>query len=316
MPTGRDIAFDLPLSNLAVRAFQPEPTALEQLFPVVNVDRQFGNYYVIDRDSWLLVPNTRRAPKNSARRIDWRISSEQYFCHNYALAGEMAKEDLANEDRAVRLRENTTLNVVQALRRDLRLRIANLVTSGSNVGSYVSLGAAAKWNNYTASDPIADVTTAHAFIRQRTGFEANTLVLDADTYEVVRRHPVLLDMFKYTNGGVLDDAALKNAFRVQNILRVVGNVNRAPEGATASLTNIFGDNALLAYVSPDAPDLMTATFGLAFRWRGPEDEPAYFQVRTYDDPDPSRKVSIVEVGYYQDERIVARDLAYLIADTL
>ena len=40
------------------------------------------------------------------------------------------------------------------------------------------------------------------------------------------------------------------------------------------------------------------------------------QASVYMDPDPGKKSEIVEVGYYQDEKIVARDLAYLIGATL
>jgi hypothetical protein len=36
-----------------------------------------------------------------------------------------------------------------------------------------------------------------------TGLVANTAVMDWDTLQVLRRHPVLLDMYKYTSGVLL-----------------------------------------------------------------------------------------------------------------
>lgn len=314
--SGRDIHIDTPLSNIAIKAFAgAEGYIGPRLFNMVPVGKQSDRYYVIDRDSWLLIPNTRRAPKTAPKRIEWKVSSNGYFADNHALVGEIAKEDLANEDQAIRLRENTAQNVTEGLLRGLEDRIAQQVTSVSNVGSGVILSGANKWSDYVSSDPVADVTTGHAFIRKRTGYTANTLAIDADTYEIVRRHPVLLDMFKYTQGGLLGDAEIKSVFKVQNILIGGGIKNVANEGATGSVVNIWGNNALLAYVAPMALGPQTATFGIAFRWT-PNGIPAPMQVFRYDDPDPGKKIEDVEVGYYQDEKIVATDLGYLINATL
>jgi hypothetical protein len=312
---GRDAHHDAPLTNVAIKAFAGgEGYVGQSLFPTVPVGKQSDRYFVIDKDSWILVPKTFRAPKTSPRRIEWKVSSDAYFCDNFALAGDNAKEDLANADIALALRENTTMVVTEGLLRDLEVRIANLVTSISNVGSGVALTGAAKWGDYVSSDPIADVTTAHAFIRQRTGLLANTLVMDEDTYQVVRRHPVLLDMFKYTSGGLLTDDQIRNVFKVGTLLTAQGIKNNAAEGATASIVNIWGNVALLARIEPGVT-LKTATFGLAYRWQ-PADIPGPMQVLRYDDPDPGKKAETIEVGYYQDEKIVARDLAYVIKDTL
>jgi hypothetical protein len=314
--TGRDVHHDVPLANLAIAAFQStEAFVGPRLFPAIDVAHETDRYYVIDRDSWLLVPQTVRARKTAPRRIEWRVSSDAYVVKNYALAGEIAKEDLANADAALRVRENTTRFVAEALLRDLEVRLANLVTSGSNVGSYVALSGAAKWSDFVNSDPIADVSTGHAFVENQTGLHANTLVVDKDTYRILRRHPAVLDLTKRVKAGFARDEDLQDAFEVDRIWVARGIANKAPEAATASIVNIWGNNALLAYVAPEAVGLQTATLGLAFRWR-PEGIPAPMQVVRYDDPDPGKKVEVLEVGYYQDERIVAKNLGYLIASTL
>lgn len=311
---GRDAHLDVPLQNIAIKAFQGADFVGPRLFPVVGVGKQSDKYYILDPDSWLLVPSTLRAPKTAPRRMEFKISSDSYFANNYALAGELAKEDLANADAALRLRENTAAVVTEGLLRDLEVRIVNKVTSITNLGSGVSLSGTAKWSDYLNSDPVADVTTGQAFIRQKTGLEANTLVCDPDTYAIARRHPLLLDMFKYTAGGLVSDEQLRSVFGVANLWVARGIKNAALEAATASVVNIWGNNALLCRVVPGTT-LQTATFGLAMRWE-PEGIPGPMQAYRYDDPDPGRKVEIVEVGYYEDEKIVAKNLAYLIGSTL
>ena len=315
MPTGRAIHIDTPLSNLAIKAFQGSGNFIAQmLFPIVPVGKQSDKYYTIDKDSWLLMPNTRRAPKTSPRRIEFKVSSDSFYADNYALAGENSLEDLDNADNAVQLRQNTVNVVTDGLLRDYEDRVARAVTSGTNLGSYVSLAGINKWSNFVNSDPLSDVTTARAFIRQRTGLDANTMVIDNDTAAVIRRHPALLELYKYTSGGQITMQQLKDAFDVQTILMGEGIKNMAKEGATASIVNIWGNNVILAHVEK-AISLQTATFGLSFRWT-PSGIPAPMQVSRYNDPDPGKKVEVIETGYYQDEKIVASALAYGILSTL
>lgn len=315
----RDVYVDVPLSNFAVRAFTQGNFVAPLLFPVVPVEKQSGMYPVITAADWSRLPqSTTRAPKTAPRRVQFGVSSDQYNCINYALAGDNSVEDLSNAIRALRLRQNTARFVLNQLMGDMEVRVANKVTSISNIGSGVVLASGSRWNNYANSDPIADISTGHAFIRSRTGLRPNTLLLDYDTHRIVRRHPVILDMYKYTEGGFATIDQLKEAFDVKEIIIADAIRETSKEGTAASgtsLANIWGNVALLSYVDRSATSEETATFGLGFRWQ-PEGAPAAMEARRYMDPDPGKKCEIVEVGYYQDEKITARDLAYLVGSTI
>ena len=321
-PVGGDAHFDVPLSNLAVSAFDVQSVDFvgDALFPEVPVGKQSDKYYVISKDGFLRVPDTYRAPRTRARRVEFEISSNAYFAHNYALAAENAMEDLENADLAVNLRQNSSLLVVTGLRRDQEARLANLCTSVSNLGSGALLSGATAWSDGT-SDPLGAINTAHAFIRQRTGLVPNVAVIDYDTTMILRRHPQLLDLYKFTSGGELTDAQLGQILKVPRVL--VGKGVRenqlegtAPGPAATSMTNIWGNNCLFAHVSPTPTGLQTQTFGLRFRWRNPI-YPGEFGVQTkVENGAGERKVEVLEAGYFQDEKIVATDLAYLIGTTL
>lgn len=315
MPTasGRDVHHDTPLARLAIKAFEGAPGfAAQRLFPVVNVSKQSDRYYIIEKDAWTRRENARRAPGTPANRIEFSVSSNGYFADNYALAHEIPIEDLANSDDAIQLRQSAVNNLVESLLRDLEVRVANLVTSISNVGSGVSLTGASAWTATQSADIVSQIQTAHAFISQATGFRANTLVLDRDSYELARVNQRLLNNFRYTDGGMLSDQALRTIFGVDRIVVSDAVYNTAQEGKSASMSRIFGSNALLCYVNPNAVGRMTATFGLAFRWR-PAGAAAPFQVtRSTENQAGSKHVEVIEVGYYQDEKIVAPELAYLI----
>lgn len=314
--TGRDVHIDTPLSNIAVEAWKTGTFVAERLFPTVPVQKQSDGYYIITKNTWLRTPSsTLRAPKTAPRRIEFDTSTDTYFADNYALVGENALEALANADSPILLRARTARLVVESLMRDKENRVAQQVTSITNIGSGVLLTGTSKWSDYMNSDPVADVTTGHAFIRSNTGVVPNTLLLDWDTSQIVRRHPVLLDMYKYTQGGLLNDAELMEVFKVKQLLISDAIRNAANEGGTASIVNIWGNNALLCYIDQTPPGLQTCTFGLSFNWASPE-LPAPMVARVYNDPDPGKKVELTEVGYYVDEKIVAQQLAYLVGNTL
>ena len=312
--SGKGVHHDVPLSNIAIKAFQTRGQYIaEQLMPVIEVDKQTNRYYTFDKASALTVENTVRAPKTEANIVSFKVSSDSYTCDNHALRGSNALEDLSNADKALRLRTNTTNNVVDKLLRAYEVRVANQTTSGTNLGSYVALSGGNKYSDDVNSNPIADVTTGHAFIRQQTGLVANTAVIDLDTLAILRVHPLMLEKYKYTKGGLLTMEDIKDAFSVDTILKAGGVKNNANEGQTASITNIWGNSILLAHIEQGV-SLETATFGISMRWQ-PAGITKAFQTMRYLGT-PSEKAEYVEVGYYQDEKIVSTDLIYGILTTL
>lgn len=308
---------DRALSNIAVQAFEAEGSDFiaPMLFPAVPVEKQSDGYYVIDPASWLRVENTRRSPKAPANAGEWKVSTATYFAQNWAFRTDHALETLSNADAALRIRQGSTEYVVSMLKRDMEVRVANQVTSISNVGSGVILSGNSLWSDFVNSDPISDVKTGHAFIENNTGLSANTAAMDKDTYRMLKIHPVIRDYAKQTIPGPVPDTVLKELFEVENLWVAKGIRNTANEGATATFSNIWGNNFLLARIDRRPVSLKTATLGLGMRWQ-PEGFPAGMAVERYRDGDPSTKKEWIESQFFQDEKIVASDLGYLISTTL
>jgi hypothetical protein len=316
-PVGGDGHVDGPLSNFAVAAFRSGGEGLigNQIFPEVPVGKQSDKYYTIDKDAFMRVPDTRRAPKTRARRVEFRVSSDAYFADNFALSGENALEDLSNADEPIQMRRNTTKVVGDGLLLDQEVRIANLITSIDNIGSGVALTGTDKWGDAVSSDPISDVTTGHAFIRENTGLIANTAIMDWDTWKVLKRHPVLLDRFKYTSGGELSMEQISSLFDVSRILIGQAIKNTAIEGGTFASSNVWGNNCILAHLEQSTA-LETVTVGVRMRWR-PAGFPAPMAVYSNMEKGAgTRWVEVIESQYFQDEKIVAPQLAYAITGTL
>lgn len=312
---------DRALTNLAIKGFSGAASNIVDLvLPIVAVGAQSDVYYKLDADNWLRTRSTLRAPLAPANLADWQVTSEQYYAPNYSFGTMLAKETLSNADIAVQARENSTTFVLEALARDREVRGATLLTTSGNLGGTTALvsshatdGGLFAWTNANSSNPLTTITSAHARIQANTGLIANTLIVNWDTWQMLRQNVKLFDITKYTQTGLIPGDVLQATFGVQRILIGTGIKNNAVEGATASLTNIWGNNAILAYISPSV-GLQTTTVGLQFRWQ-PEGFPGPMAIERFDHHDRTRRAEIIHGTYFSDEKIVAKDLGYLIANT-
>lgn len=319
--TAEDVHIDAPLSALGVRAFNDAVDLVaSSLFPVIGVDSRSDKYYVIPKANWLRIPNTKRAPGTRPRVVDYSVSSDSYYCDNWALEAETPLEALANADRAIKIRQGKTRFLVGGLQRDMENRAATLVNT-ANVGasaSFTLANSVFKVSNLSG-DVISAVDSAHAYIQNNTGVVANTMVLDWNVFSLLRRNALILDMYKYTRGSTLKAEELAAVFRVERLLVSKGVKNTAPESvipSSVSMSSIWGDKILLAYVDPQAASAENSevmTYGLGFRWTDPE-LGTPFAVQRWVDSHKSKKLEYLAADYYQTEKVIAPELGYLMVN--
>ena len=312
MPTGRAVHIDSAMSNLLVASFETAGDFVAgRLLPPIAVGKQSDRYYTLKKEAWLALPDTRRAPKTRANRVEFDISSDSYYANNYALAAEIPLEDLANADASLNLRASNTQLLSSQLLRDWEARAAALVKA--NVSTTARYTGGESWDAVGSADILDQVAAGHDHIFKNTGLRANTLLHDYRSYMFPTRNLRAFERLKFRADGsaMLEDAQLKEIFMVDNLWVARSQKNNANIGQPSSITSIWGPIALLARVE-NAVSLMTATFGLSMRWTSPELGVPLAVETGREDGAGSRKVEVLEAGYYQDEKIVAPDLAYAI----
>lgn len=312
MPTGRQVHIDSAMSNLMVATFNTAGDFVaSRLFPPVTVGKRSDKYYTLKKEAWLQLPDSHRAPKARANRVEFDISSDAYYCMNFALAAEIPVEDLANQDNALNLRASNTQLISTQLLRGLEARAAAKVKA--NVSTTVLQTGANAWDAVSSADIVTQIHDAHQSIYNNTGLRANTLVLDYQSYMYAKRNKLAFALTQYRSVGpsILEDAQLKEMFMVDNLWVAQSQKNNANMAQTASITSIWGPAALLCRVEP-AVSLQTATYGLGMRWTDPELGIAMAVTTGREDEPGSRHVEILEAGYYQDEKVISSDLAFLI----
>jgi len=307
--TSHDLHIDTPLSEMAL-GYRPEGMIADTIFPVVNVQKQSDMYVIWSRADRLRLHDTKRAPGTEAKKIEENVSSGTYFAKNYALKNAIPLEDFKNADPIFvdNLNNGKTELVMDALMLDWEARVANQVTSGTNVGSYAACGS--EWNDGGAgSDPVGDVHVAIENVQFATGVRPNRLTFGLRAWQVFRRNPDVTNIIFGNNngGGYPSTAQVANLFDIEEVSVGGAFQNTAGEGLGENLSAIWDDHLLVHY-SPKTPTKERPSFAYAFRWV--QAGLPNFQVERHP-YDSKKKASEIEVGYYQDEVVTGADYGFL-----
>jgi len=309
--TGRDIHVDVPLSNVAID-YTPTGFIAESVMPIVSVAKQSDRMVVFDRAEIFRTEEDRRAPGTEANKIRRSVSSLTYFADNYALKHGVTIEDRENADPIYRqkLYNEAGEYVSGKLKMNWEKRVVNLVTSGSNVGSFSAVGSA--WTDATNSDPLADVNQGIDIVYDSTGTRPNKIVFGELAWRNFRRSDIVRNLIFGTNngGGFANLDGVRALLDIETILVGAAYSNDAAEGQAEDLNQLWGDNVLV-YFTPNAPSINEPSFAYSHRWTLPAIPNMQAERHPYDS---KTKTEEVEVGYYQDEKIVGADYAYLITN--
>lgn len=308
-PTRGMIHLDTPLSEIAV-AYVPEEENFiaSTIFPSVPVDKQSDKYYIWTKGFWLRNSVEKRTPGDTYPEGRLQLSNDEYYCELYHLGFPIPDEDRQNADPAVELE----ISGAEWLKTQFMLN-REIVTAGiafsTNWGTTVT-GAVdfVQWDDYDDSNPISDVNTGKQTIQKATGKKANTLVIGKEVFDVLAEHPLLLDKFKHTSPGILDEEEVRRALKVDRLIVGESVYESSAEGASsATRSYIWGKKALLIHV-PASPGRRVASAGYSFEWR--IEGAGGLTVAIENIREDNRSRDFLQGRYAFDSKIVGSDLGY------
>lgn len=310
--TKDNVHIDMLLSNLAIN-YRPNNMIADMISPIVPVGKQSNYYTIFSRADILRVEDTKRSPGTEANKVTQDVSCARYYADNYALKDNVNIEDKANADPIMlsKLYGNKTKYVTNKLFLDWESRVANQVTSGTNVGSYAAVSSA--WSDNTNSTPLADINAALDNVQDSTGIRPNRIVFGDLAWRHFRRNTAIRDLIMGTNngGGYANVAQVKELLEVETILVGGAYINTANEAQAESISQVWADNVLV-YYGTNAPSIDDPSFMYAFRWNAPGLPNMQVERHPFDSKTKSEEV---EVGYYQDEVVTGADYGFLISAT-
>jgi hypothetical protein len=281
-PTQSDLHVNQPLTNVSVAYMQDTATFIaDKIFPRVPVQKQSDLYWRYSKSDWRRTDVQKRAPGTESPGIGYRVDTDTYYAHVYAVHKDIDDQVRANADSNWSLDKDSTKFVTNQLllKRDLDWNNTYFKTG---VWASDRTGVAAsptgtqflQWND-AASDPIVQMADLQTEFVLQAGRKANTLVLGAQTITQLKNHPDIIDRIKYTQRGVVTTDLLASLFDVEKILvsyasyTGVEEYNDADVQDTAATYSFMSNSkgALLCY-TPSTPSLMTPAAGYIFTWNG------------------------------------------------
>ncbi|NWO05372.1 MAG: major capsid protein [Alteromonadaceae bacterium] len=273
------------MTNKAVRVIDPILTTHAQgyrqqemvgsaLFPRVPVGVSGGQVLEFGKEAFRLY-NARRAPGANTKRIDFGYLGKPFALVQDALEGKLPIEHIRNANQVpnIQLGQRSVNTVMRSLMLALEVEQAGIARNPNNYDTDHKVDlSAAKWSS-ESGDPAKDVRAGREAIRETIGVYPNTLLISAKAFSAASENPKVLERFKYTSS---DSVTAEMLARLMDVDRVV--VGKAVSAdAQGNFSDVWGADAVLAYVAPEATSIEEPSFGYTYTLEGhPLVEQAYY----------------------------------------
>lgn len=268
MPLVSEVLFDELLTGISLQ-YQPAQGGYlaDIVGPPVPVRLESASYWKYDL-SRFDTPEAKRAPRSEYNRVEWSVTRDSYTAEEYGL--EIPIDDRERENAVAPLDPDmdSTEIVTDMVLNNREKRWADLVTDTAVITQNTTLSGVDQWSDFTSgsSDPIGVAATARNTVFAATGYRPNVLLLGNNVFEKLIQHPAILERIQFSERAIVTRQILAALFQVDEV--VIGGVLRRSSvaGATDTLTDVWGNNALFFY-SERRPSLKRASFAYTMRQR-------------------------------------------------
>lgn len=305
------VHIDKLLTNFALN-YQPSGFIAQDVLTMVPVEHETDMYDTWEQADTFRAEDATREKGGLANAVTVRVSSDNYRVRNYELRTQVFAEDRANADpsRRAMYEQGRVALTLNKLLMGWEARQASLLFTSGNVGSNAAVSSV--WTDASNSDPVGDINTAIDNVYYATGYRPNTILMGPKVWDAVMRHNNVIDKAanpNITGGGVFPTRQMvANLFEVNELLVGRAIQNTAPNDLAQTLFPVWSNHCLVYYKSPGV-STTEPTFGATFDWvTAPT--PRLSAVRHA--PDTLRKSQDITTGMYQDEKVTAPNLGFIL----
>lgn len=296
------------LTGMASRYMVGLPTVGLKIAPVLNTPLHASAFYIYDRSNYTDIPtDISRAPSTGFKRLQSRLSDDTFLAKDYGIEEPMDEAQIrmfASVFAADRSAMERCVRVV-AVNHDIRVRnIARAVTQTASPST--------KWGASSGTTIVADIEAGKNVIRGQIGVVPNLLTLPYNVYRKLVQSPEMKSYYANSDG-ILTKAQIEAVLELE--IAVSGDlINTAQEGQTATLGDIWSNEAFLSFSQP-GDDIKALNFARTFNWTAMEGSgPAGISTFTYDEKNIDSR--IVRARQYTDEKVVASGAGYYFSSVL
>ncbi len=289
-----------------------------KVFPVVEVQKQSGNFGKIPLEQLLKKRETKRAPGGGYSRSEFTFDDAAYACEEHGA------EEPVDDREAEMYAEYFDAEVVSGQRamadvmRNAEKRVADAVFNTTTwTGGSLTTAITHEWDDAANAVPIDNVEAAVQAIYDNSGLWANALIVNRKVFRNLRVCDQIRDRVS-SNGagsselqGLISVQQLAQAFDLEHIIVAGGSENTANEGQSASIGQLWsGEYAMVCKVA-NSNDFREPCIGRTFHW-GADGSTIGGTVESY--RDESVRSDIVRVRHDVDEIVLYPEAGHLLSN--
>lgn len=302
--TGRDLHVDVPLSN-AIINYRTQGLVGENVFPVISVVKQSNMIPEIPLGEFLRSEIAYRAPGTEANKVKFNISTQTYFCKNYALKFPLTVEDRENADEIWQVRQNGAFLITDLIRIQKELRVFNTINSATNVNTVFVCDSA--WND--GGDPVRNLLAVCQRVQDDTGFYPNYALFGREAFRTIRTNSAIRGLLFPHGGGLATTDQVGQIIGVGRVDQAEGYYSTGAENLPVALAPFFDDAVFVCYNPPGQTIGPLPRYCATMRWTVPGVPNMAVEVHPYDSKIKSEEI---EVGVYDDEKVFDKKLGAIL----
>jgi len=308
-PTKADMHVDKLLTNLLI-GYRNKKYVWSDVAPIVNTNgRTSDKYATYPLADWFRKTAEVAAPSGPVPIGGFSVSTDSFTTSLYIQGTTLADEDVANanEIHKTRIRKNKARWCVDRIEMKMEADLADTIDTTGVWGTDNTT--ATDWDDYDNSTPVEDIETARDTIQLNTAEDPNVFLTNRKVWTKLKRNPEILDLLGANERSLATPELLASQFELEKIIIGSALYNSAKEGQTASMSRIWGDNALLLYVT-NTPSEQDPTAVYTFQAQP-------LQIRSWrEDGVNMRKSEVFEATINQGYKVVASDLGYFFSSII
>jgi len=245
----------------------------QQVFPVVEVAKQAGNFGVVPLSQLLQQRDTKRAPGSGYARGSFTFTPATYSTEEHG-----AEEPV--DDREAKMYSDyfvaeqiATLRAFSSVLRNAEKRVADAVFNTTTwTGASLTTAVSTPWSTLSSSTPITNVESAVQKVYDNSGLKANALIVNWKVYRNLRNCTQITDRIAASGAGSAIKASditpqiLAQVFDLDYVIVAGQSRNSATEGQTATPAQIWSSSYAMVCRISNSQDMRDPCIGRTFHW--------------------------------------------------
>lgn len=287
----------------------------QRLFPVIEVEKSFGEYPVFELKELLGDEETLRSADGSYNATSLEGNKDSYRTKEHGLE---ARVDARDDAEYAEWWDAEMMAATITRDRVLRAYEKRCIALAQTVST--STGAGTTWSTKATATPYTNVLTAKIAVRDRTGIWPDSLCLDMEAFLHLRNTNDMLERIfgsvNPENAGTVTAQQLANALDLREVI-VAGSVkNSANEGQAASIASMWPRTTALLFKGGSGgriSNLVQPRLGATFHW-GEDGSQIGAAMEEYEDP--KRRGKIIRHRMDEVEKLIYAGLGQKITGVL